>query len=170
MALREWVQRRMAGYDGGRTIPAYLSALHAIFTDRDEDDTPPAEPHTAGYSAELEGLLRRRDQVTRALLALELTTARGRVEAIPRLRELLREYPHPLVYEALINAYVDSARWDEARGLAYAARERRRECERSPYLEVRLETDRLREWSVEEVDELRREHEAGTRPPLSGAH
>jgi hypothetical protein len=63
------------------------------------------------------------------------------------------------VYEALINAYVDEGRWEEARGVAFAARERRRECARSPFPEIRMETERLREWSPEEVDALRAERE-----------
>lgn len=153
------MQRRMARYDGGRELPAFASALHAWVR---EDRVPPrslGEYDKNSYPAELAELLRRRAAVTEALLRLDLTTRASRIAAIPELRGLLRDYPHPLVYEALINAYVDDRRWDEARGLVHAVAARRRECERSPYPEIGMETDRLFTWSVDEVEELRREFE-----------
>jgi hypothetical protein len=94
---------------------------------------------------------------------MDLTTRTSRVDAIPRLQQMLRTYPHPLAYETLIHAYVDAGRWDEARGAAFAARERRTQVSRSPYSEIRAEIDRLKEWSPEEVDLLRQERE-GTSP------
>lgn len=160
MGIRDWMQRRMARYDGGQELPAFASALHSwVREDR-------AAPHSLGdfdarsYPPELAEQLRRRARVAERLLELDLTTRAARVEAIPRLRELLRDYPHPLAYEALINAYVDDRRWDEARGLAFAVRSRRRECEASPYPEIRMETDRLFTWSPEEVEALQLESQA----------
>ena len=87
----------------------------------------------------------------------DVADEKARIESIPRLRELLRVYPHPLVYEMLIQSYMDADRFDEAKGVAFAARERRQECARSPYPEIRAETDRLREWKQEEIEELRAE-------------
>ena len=57
------------------------------------------------------------------------------------------------------HAYVDAGRYDEARGVAFAARERRQECARSPYPEIRSETDSLRAWDTDDIDALRREIE-----------
>src|SRR5690606_8421434 len=109
---------------------------------------------------ELAEILRKREEVAAELLGLRLTEREARAAAIPRLHELLRRYPHPLAYEALIHAYLDAERFDEARGVAFAARERRAECERSPYPEIRMEVEGLRAWTPEEVDELREEREA----------
>ena len=112
------------------------------------------------YPQELSELLRRREEVAGELLRLNLIEKQGRIAAIPRLQELLRRYPHPLAYEALIHAYLDADRFDEARGVAFAARERRTECQRSAYPEVRGEVDHLREWSPEDIDQLRAERQA----------
>jgi hypothetical protein len=152
MGLREWMQRRMAVYDGRAELPAHASLMHRWFTD-DRAAAPAAGPPPPA----LVDQLRRREEVSAALFELDLATAAGRVAALPQLRELLRLYPHPVVYEALILSYADAGLWDEARGVAYAARDRRRECERSPYPEVQMETDRLREWTAADVEELRRE-------------
>lgn len=112
------------------------------------------------YPQDLAELLRRRTEVSRELLQVDVTDREARMAAVPRLRELLRVYPHPLAYELLISAYVDMGRFDEAKGLAFAARERRLACLRSDHPEIRAEVDRLREWSSDEIDELRLEREA----------
>ena len=112
------------------------------------------------YPEDLAELLRRRSEVSRELLQVDVTDRDARMAAVPRLRELLRMYPHPLAYELLITAYVDMGRFDEAKGLAFASRERRLACLRSEHPEIRAEVDRLREWSSDEIDELRQEREA----------
>jgi hypothetical protein len=112
------------------------------------------------YPKDLAELLRRRTEVSRELLQVDVTDREARMAAVPRLRELLRMYPHPLAYELLISAYVDMGRFDEAKGLAFASRERRLACLRSEHPEIRAEVDRLREWSSDEIDELRQEREA----------
>jgi hypothetical protein len=120
-------------------------------------------PHALGeytastYPAEVAEQLRRRSQVAAALRAMDLGSRDDRAQAVTRLKELLRVYPHPLAYEALILACVDQCRWDEARGVAFAARERRWEVEHSRWPEVRAEVDRLKAWTPEDVEELRRE-------------
>ncbi|HEU4560347.1 MAG TPA: hypothetical protein VFS20_21030 [Longimicrobium sp.] len=111
----------------------------------------------ATYPAVLADALRRRNAVAAELRAMDIGTDTGRRENLPRLVELLQTYPHPLAYEALILAYVDQRRWDEAKGVAFAARERRWEVEHSPWPEIRSEIDRLRAWSPDDVEELRRE-------------
>jgi hypothetical protein len=154
MGIRYWLKRRMAGEDAGEDLPPNASIMDALFG----RDNPPA--HAMGeyradtYPADLAELLRRRQEVTDELLAVDLASAQARVEAIPRLRELLRVYPHALVYETLITAYIDAGRWDEAKGAAFAARERRAECLRSTLPELRAEVSYLREWSPEEVDRI----------------
>jgi hypothetical protein len=144
----------MRGEDAGEDLPPNASIMDALFG----RDNPPA--HAMGeyradtYPADLTELLRRRQEVTDELLGVDLASAQARVEAIPRLRELLRVYPHALVYETLITAYIDAGRWDEAKGAAFAARERRAECLRSPLPELRAEVSYLHEWSPEEVDRI----------------
>lgn len=165
MGIRYWLKKRIGdavNEDGN--LPMHLSLLHSIFGS--DEPTPRAlgEYDHKTYPAELQELLRRRDDVAQALMEMDLTSRSGRIEAIPRLRELLRTYPHPLAYETLINAYVDAGRWDEARGAAFAARERRVEVSRSPFSEIRSETDRLNEWTPEEVDALRQEREGRAAP------
>jgi hypothetical protein len=154
MGLREWMQRRMASYDGHAQLPTRASLMHRWFTDEQPES---AEFGADGLTPELSEMLRRREEVSEALLDVDLVTSAGRVSAIPELQRLLRIYPHPVLYEALLLAYGDAGRWDEARGVAFAARARRRECERSPYSAIRLETDRLRDWTTEDVDEIKRE-------------
>lgn len=114
---------------------------------------------SASYPSDLRELLARREEVTRALLRINITDRKARVEAIPKLRDLLRKYPHPLVYETLIHAYIDSGRADEAKGIAFAAKQRRLECARSEYPEICGETESLRDWSSEEIDDMRAERE-----------
>jgi hypothetical protein len=159
MGLREWVQRRMARYDGGAEIPSVTSMAHALLNTEAPHAHALGEYDASSYPAELAELLRRRAEVSEGLLRTDLTTAAGRMSAIPQLQSLLRVYPHPLVYEALILGYADAGRWDEARGVAFAARDRRRECEKSPFPELQMETDRLRIWTSEDIDELRKERE-----------
>ena len=157
MGLRDWMQRRMAAYDGHSRLPTHASLMHRWFTeDRAATGAPPGEKPPAALVEQL----RRREEVSQALIEMDLASASARVAALPRLRELLRIYPHPVVYEALILGYADAGRWDEARGVAYAARDRRRECDRSPYPEIQMEIERLREWTAEDVEELRRERPA----------
>jgi hypothetical protein len=154
MGLRDWMQRRMAVYDGRAHLPTHASLMHRWFTDDRPGEASAAPPPPAVVDA-----LRRREEVSETLLEMDLASASSRIAALPRLRELLRLYPHPVVYEALILTYADAGLWDEARGIAYAARDRRRECERSPYPEIQMEIDRLREWTAADVEELRRERE-----------
>jgi pentatricopeptide repeat protein len=166
MGIRYWLKKRMSdAVNENGDLPLHVSILHSIFGG--DEPTPRAlgEHDQKTYPRELQELLRRRDDVAQEVMDMDLTNRAARVAAIPRLRELLRTYPHPLLYEALINAYVDEGRWDEARGAAFAARERRVEVSRSPYSEIRGETDRLNEWTPEEVDALRQEREARAAPP-----
>ena len=111
------------------------------------------------YPKDLAGLLRRRTEVSTELLRVDVTDKEARIAAVPRLRELLAIYPNPLAYELLITAYMDMGRFDEAKGLAFAARERRLACLRSDHPEIRGEVDRLHEWTAEDIDDLRRERE-----------
>jgi hypothetical protein len=113
------------------------------------------EYDSGSYPSDLRELLERREQVAQQLLRLDITDPKIRAEAIPQLRLLLRTYPHPLVYETLIHACLDAARYDEAKGVAFAARQRRIECMNSEHPEIRLEVEALREWDVAEIDEMR---------------
>lgn len=113
------------------------------------------EYDSTSYPAELREQLQRREEVTRRLLSLDITNREARIEAIPQLRDLLAKYPHPLAYETLIHAYIDAGRFDEAKGVAFAAKQRRTECSRSEYPEIRSEVDRLSEWSPEDIEELK---------------
>ncbi|HEX5727334.1 MAG TPA: hypothetical protein VFX98_17815 [Longimicrobiaceae bacterium] len=168
MGIRQWIgkwRKDGDGDEGGADDAPRGSVLHALFGK--EEPTPHAlgEYDATTYPDALAELLRRRQEVMDELMELDLTSAGGRQAAIPRLHELLRRYPHPLAYEALINAYVDGGRWDEARGVAYAARERRHEVTHSPFPEIRMEVDRLNEWTPEEIDVLRAEREGRPLPP-----
>ncbi|MBW3569593.1 MAG: hypothetical protein KY467_00680 [Gemmatimonadetes bacterium] len=167
MGIRHWIRKRMAEEaEDGNDTPPHGSIINAIF------GRQPPTLHALGeydhdtYPPELEELLRRRAEVAHELMEMELTTRQSRIAAIPQLQALLRTYPHPLAYETLIHAYVDAGRWDEARGAAFAARERRTQVSRSPYVEIRCEIDRLNEWSPEEIDLMRAERE-GTAPTAS---
>lgn len=160
MGLRHWFRDRLAGVDAeGDDIPPTTALLNALLG-RDEERVRSLGEYDAGsYPSDLRELLARREEVTRSLLGLDITDREARIAAVPQLRELLRKYPHPLVYETLINAYLDSGRFDEAKGVAFAARQRRVECARAEHPEIRAEIDSLREWTPEEIEELRREHE-----------
>jgi hypothetical protein len=159
MGIRHWIRKRLAEDAEGSDLPPGASIMDAIFGR--EAPTPRAlgEYDAGSYPGELADLLRRRQDVSDEILEMGITTKDGRQAAIPRLQQLLRVYPHPLVYETLIHAYLDARRYDEARGVAFAAKERRWECAHSPYPEIQAETDRLEEWTPEEVDALRAERE-----------
>jgi hypothetical protein len=165
MGIRHWLRRRLHG-DGGRggDLPPGRSLLGALFGRRAATPRALGEFDRATYPAELREALSRREEVAEELRETDLTSRAARIAAIPRLRELLRTYPHPLVYETLTQAYVEGERWDEARGAAFAARERRAQVARSPYPEIRSETDRLTGWTPDEIEEIRREH-ANESPP-----
>lgn len=157
MGLRSWIRARTADTQD-HADPSPVKSLVYSIVGRDE-----ASPHALGeytadtYPAEVAERLRRRAAVAAELRAMDLGSRDGRAQAVSRLKELLREYPHPLAYEALVLAYVDQCRWEEARGVAFAARERRWEVEHSPFPEVRAEVDRLKAWTPDDVEELRRE-------------
>jgi hypothetical protein len=156
MGVRQWFREKMLGDDAsGEDIPPN-SALLSTFLGREEERVHSLGDYRAdSYPSDLKELLARRSEVAQELLALEVTDPAKRVGSIPRLRELLRTYPHPLVYETLILAYVDSGRYDEAKGAAFAARQRRTECARSEHPEIRAEIENLREWTAEVIDDLR---------------
>jgi hypothetical protein len=165
MSLRRWFRERML-VDGveGNDVPPGGSLVNTLLG-RDQERVPSLGEYTAEtYPDDLAEMLRRRSTVTAELLKLDTTTAARRVESIPRLRELLRQYPHPLAYEMLIHAYLDGGRYEEAKGAAFAARERMLECARSEHPELRGEIDRLHPWSPEEIDELRAERERMASP------
>jgi hypothetical protein len=160
MSIRHWFRNHLLGEDAdGEDVPPGGSLVQSLLGREQERIRSLGEYDSGSYPQELAELLRRREEVSRELLRLDLTDRESRAAAIPRLQQLLRKYPHPLAYEALIHAYVDASRFDEARGVAFAARERRIECERSPHPEVRAEIDRLRAWSPDDIDQMREERE-----------
>jgi hypothetical protein len=146
----------MGSETDGEDVPPSRSLLDAFWGRGDERIHALGEYDADSYPRELRELLHRRQEVAEQVLRIEISDPAARVAAIPTLRDLLRTYPHPLVYETLIHAYVDDGRLDEARGVAFAARERRMECMRSEYPEIRSEVDHLHEWSPADLDELRR--------------
>jgi hypothetical protein len=158
MGLREFIRKRMAEkIDVAGDAPPVAALVYSVVGTDEETPHALGEYTSATYPADLAEALRRRERVAAELRSMDLATADGRLRGLERIRELLRTYPHPLAYEALILAYVDQGRWDEARGVAFAARERRWEVEHSPHPEVRAEIARLNAWSVEDVETLRRE-------------
>lgn len=168
MGIRHWIRKKRAEQeeDGEDDRAPSGSIINAIFGREAPTLHALGEFDQSTYPGELQDLLRRREDVAEELREMDLTTRQARVEAIPRLQQMLRTYPHPLAYETLIHAYVDAGRWDEARGAAFAARERRTQVSRSPYSEIRSEIDRLKEWTPEEVELVRREREgAGSSTP-----
>jgi hypothetical protein len=126
--------------------------MHTLLGRDEEHVRSLGEYDFANYPDDLREILRRREEVVHELVRLDLTSRTGRIAAIPHLSELLRHYPHPLAYEALIMAYLDADRWDEANGLAFSARQRRLECARSEYAEIRAEIQGLREWTTEDLE------------------
>ncbi len=160
MGLRDWLRHRLAGNAPGNDVPPGSALRDSIFRREPERASPLGEYDSQTYPAELAEMLRRRQEVTHELLGIDVTDPQARVDAVPKLREMLRKYPHPLVYETLILAYVDAGRYDEAKGVAFAAQARRLECARSEHPEIRGEIEHLKEWTPEEVDRLRQQREA----------
>jgi pentatricopeptide repeat protein len=154
MGLRQWLRKRLGALDDADEGPPGRSLMRALWGGGEERISALGEYDARTYPAELAELLRRRQAVADSLLEIDVSNPAERVAAIPRLREMLRAYPHPLVYETLIHAYVDAGRHDEARGVAFAARERRIECMRSEYPEIRSEIEHLSEWTAEDVEVL----------------
>ncbi len=140
-------------------MPPSTSLFHAMMGRDEERVRSLGEYDATSYPQELAELIRRRAEVSAELLRIDVASRDARVESIPQLQKLLRRYPHPLVYEMLIHAYLDAGRFDEAKGVAFAARERRHECARSPHPEIRAETERLNAWDPKDIDEMRAEME-----------
>lgn len=164
MSLRRWVREQMLGGDSeGNDAPPHGSLVNSAMGRERTQPRSLGEYDATTYPTDLADILRQRAEVTAAFMKIDVTDRNARVEAIPRLKELLQRYPHPLLYETLIHAYVDDGRFDEARGVAFAARERRQECARSPYPEIRSETDSLRAWDTGDIEKLREEIEARPR-------
>ena len=159
MGIRHWLKRQMVGDHSGEDVPPGTSLMDTLLGRTQERSRSLGEYDSASYPKELRDTLDRRQEVADRVLALEITDPDARVEAIPTLRKLLRTYPHPLVYETLIHAYVDAGRFDEAKGLAFAARARREECLKSPHPEIRSEVDHLEVWSPDDVEAIREERE-----------
>ena len=155
MGVRQWFREKMLGDDASGDLPPNSALLNTLLGREEERIHSLGDYRSDNYPSDLKELLGRRSEVAQELLALEITDPAKRVESIPRLRELLRTYPHPLVYDSLILAYVDSGRYDEAKGVAFAASQRRAECARSEHPEMRAEIDHLREWTSEDIDDLR---------------
>ena len=156
MSLRRWFKEKMLGDDaGGNDVPPGSSLVNTFLGREEERVRSLGEYSAANYPSDLRTQLTRREQVTSELLTMNILGRQGRIEAIPRLRELLATYPHLLVYETLINAYLDAGRYDEAKGLAFAARQRRQECIRSQHPEIRGEVEGIHEWTADEIDEYR---------------
>jgi hypothetical protein len=158
MGLREWIRKRMAETaDDEGDAPPVASLVYSVLGKDEEAAHALGEFTAETYPGQLANVLRRRQDVAAELMRIGVGDPQKRRQAIPRLQELLRKYPHPLAYEALILAYAEQKRWDEARGVAFAARERRWEVEHSPFPEIRSEVARLKAWTPEDVEELRRE-------------
>jgi hypothetical protein len=154
MSLRRWFRERMLGDDAeGDDLPPG-SALMNTLLGRDEPRTRKlGDYNRASFPPALRDILARREEVARDLLSMDIADADARINAIPRLRELLRRYPHPLVYETLIHACLEAGRIDEAKGVAFAARQRRLECLASEYPEIRSEVEGLRVWETADIDD-----------------
>jgi len=167
MSLRRWMREQLTG-DAQGDVPPGGSILESFLGKAEERTHSLGEYTAATYPDELKQLLQHRQRVSEELLKIDVASPESRIAAIEPLRELLRIYPHPLVYEILIHAYVDAGRTDEAKGVAFAARERRTECSRSPYPEVRAEIEHLREWSSDDVEDLsaeRKQRATASGPP-----
>lgn len=158
MGLRDWIRKRMADtVDDEGDSPPVASLVYSVLGNDEEAQHALGEFTAETYPGQLANVLRRRQDVAAELMRMGIGSAENRRNAIPKLQELLRKYPHPLAYEALILAYAEQKRWDEAKGVAFAARERRWEVEHSPFPEIRSEVARLKAWTPEDVEELRRE-------------
>ena len=155
MSLRRWMREHLLGANSeGGDVPPGGSLVGSALGRDQERMRPLGEYDSTSYPQELAETLRRREEALRALMRLNVTEPGQRAGAVPELKELLRIYPHPLIYEALIHGYVEAGRPDEARGVAFAARERRNECARSPHPEIRAEIHSLQEWTAEDVAAL----------------
>jgi pentatricopeptide repeat protein len=165
MSIRDWLAQRILDNSEGNAKGSDSFLARIVFGKEEPRQRALGEFDAKSYPPELVEQLRRRAEVTDAVLAMDFTTARARQDAILPLQQLLLRYPHPVVYEALIHAYVDSGRWDEARGIAFAARERRLEVERSTFPEIRSEIDRLKAWTPADVDAIRAERTAAVPAP-----
>jgi hypothetical protein len=154
MSLRRWFRDLILAEDDPPSddVPPG-SALMATLLGR-EGPAPRAlgEYDSSSYPNDLRHLLARREEVAHELLALRAVDPDSRVAAVPALHALLLRYPHPLVYETLINAALDAGRVDEAKGLAFVARQRRAECLESEYPEIRAEVHWTREWEPEDFE------------------
>lgn len=158
MGIVSWLRKRILGDEANRLPNREL--MNAALGRETPTTRSMGEYDARSYPAEMAELLRRRQEVADELLEIDVASREARLGAVEQLKALLRRYPHPLAYEMLIGAFIDLGRWDEARGVAFAARERRIECSRSPHPEIRAECDRLNEWTPEEVDAIRQEREA----------
>lgn len=157
MGIGSWLKRQLGGAESGSDVPPGSSLLDSALGREPQRSPALGEFDSRSYPQDLAELLRRREMVTSEVLSMNVTDRQARIDALPRLRELLRDYPLPLVYELLIHAYVDSGRLDEARGVAFAAQARREECVRSEHPEIRSEIDHLKSWTPAEVDRLEAE-------------
>jgi hypothetical protein len=158
MGLRNWFRERMLGGEAeGDDLPPGSALMNTLLGRGEERVRSLGEYDAGSYPSDLRGLLERREEVMREILGIDITDRQQRIDSIPKLQKLLRTYPHPLAYETLIHAYLDSGRYDEAKGVAFAAKQRRLECSNSEYPEIRAEIESLREWSSEEIEELRSE-------------
>jgi pentatricopeptide repeat protein len=158
MGLRSWFKERMLGDTAdGDDLPPGSALMNTLLGRGVERRRSLGEYDSSSYPPDLRELLNRREEVARELLTIDITDPEVRASSIPKLRELLRKYPHPLVYETLIHACIDAGRFDEAKGVAFAARQRRIECARADHPEIRGEIESLREWDSEEIDQLQRE-------------
>lgn len=160
MGIRHWLKRRLVGGTSEGDVPPNAALMDTVLRREPERVRSLGEYDADSYPADLAELLRRRAEVAERLLRIDVADRQARIDAIPELREMLRTYPHPLVYEMLIQAFIDAGRYDEAKGVAFAAQARRLECARSEHPEIRAEIDHLREWTTEEVERLRQEHQA----------
>jgi pentatricopeptide repeat protein len=157
MGLRQWFRERMLDRDAaGDDVPPRAALMNTLLGRDHQPGRSLGDYDSKNYPADLRELLIRREEVARELLGIEVTNPEIRVASIPKLRELLRRYPHPLVYETLIHACLDAGRVDEARGVAFAARQRRIECAAAEYPEIRAEIESLHEWTSAEIEELGR--------------
>ena len=165
MVLRRWFREQMLGDDAeGDDVPP-RRALVGTVLGRQGDRLPTlGEYDSSTFPAELREQLERREEVARALHRIDATDPTSRVAAIPQLQRMLRRYPHPLVYETLIHAYLDAGRYEEAKGVAFATKQRRAECAESPHPEVQAEISTLRAWDPEDIDALEAESSAGSLP------
>ena len=98
MGLREWIRKRMADtVDDEGDSPPVASLVYSVLGNDEE-----AHHALETYPGQLANVLRRRQDVAAELMRMGIGSPAVRREAIPRLRDLLRKYPHPLAYEALI--------------------------------------------------------------------